>query len=1385
MTTQNAKDRRAGASWIIVTGRASAAAVVVAALWGLALPDASAQLATFGRAQVADTTDDDDGPFPKGPSLSTDSDVDRLLRRASEYIADDRFDLATLALQQALDDQYQVARREGLREGEGERTMALMKLPDDQWTPLIDDWRPGTGSRPFQPYRSVAHEVERLIRKLPPEGMEIYRLSADGKAQGLLEKARGGDAEQALSEAVWKYFNSAHGDEAAFQLGCLLMERRDFVGANRYFEKILREHPDLSVPRQQVLLRLAVVNARLGDSEAAEAALAQLNRLGRGSVSELALRLVTTDVAEQKISAGAVLAASKTWPMRLGSPARNGLMLGPGFPAKTERMQLHDTWRSSELFQPSPSSGTATAKPQPPVQIGRGRFVDPAATKPGVSVEDLIKNWRSKKWTPTSRMLMEDGRIYVKSYHYPPKDEFVNKKKPRVLLMCYDAVSGERKWWKSWIFEDQQTQQPTNPNLRYYRAAPQVSGDKPSTRQEVALFGDHISHAMSMVDGVLYTLEGDPGRQTSVDQFQRFRSTTFGVVSNRLFAWEPKTKRDADGKLIAREGLIRWHRGGDRDPETGDELPVVFCAAPIPFGSRLIVPVRDAGSLWLYAIEPKQIDDETWEAPTVWKTLLCDEPPGGVKSFATVGVAARGSDVYVGSGAGVVFAVDGATGVIRWATRYQRTGVQGGTGVNVPGRTSGMNIEGFDVDTVIPFEGKLIVLPSDHKRIFALDRRTGEPEYDPPSDGFRHVLGTAGRWLVLGGADKIMGFDMKTGKREWTMAQADSEVVLGRGCVTAEGVFVPFSDMIVRIDLTSGRRISEMHVPETGEAPLGNLYSNGQRLFALGIDRILALSSIEQLIAQLNKQVTAGDPATQLAARSERMWLLAKMGSTDAAIADLRFLVAAEAKKTNPAAGLELLVRQIGVMQLTSKAGLDSFDLLMSTPGSWSEISPDGRQQRLAIIEAGLRAIGTSENSDTKSDARQHRREISLLLKLIAQDPPRHLLVAAQRVLRSTIRPDDASVIKEALKSENVSLRVSVVGALVTLDGAKAADTLVAALGDNSDRVRIEASRGLADVGDRRSLAAFVELLSSDDAIVRGKAVASLRAVSSQQFGFVLYAQPEARKPSVEKWRVWVEKEGPQAKLERSRDAIAVELGRLLIAIDGHDQLMELADDGTQTFLADDIRGASACQGLPNGYRLVASRKGRLIKVFDETDRLILNASVPGGPTSIERLKNEHILVACGTQVVEVDPAGRIIPVPMPKGTFLDARRVGEGRTLVAMLADGKGLIAEIDRSGEIVRKLAQAQRPVAVRRLPNGNTLVVDEEASEDGKGDAAQVVEYDPEGEVVWSKSGLTSPHDVQRLPNGNTLIVDNVGIKEFDPAGKLVWHRDIKMVRSAHRY
>ncbi|MCH8922960.1 MAG: PQQ-binding-like beta-propeller repeat protein, partial [Planctomycetes bacterium] len=952
------------------------------------------------------------------------------------------------------------------------------------------------------------------------------------------------------------------------------------------------------------------------------------------------------------------------------------------------------------------------------------------------------------------------------------------------LLLGYNAATGHLDWWHSWYDDnlDTATAYPGN------GAAGTTSSGKPRNMKEMAIFGDHISHAISVIDGIVYSLEGFPDAQTTMDRFRRGSTVKYGVTTNRLAAFEPRGKSDADGNAVTHEGGLRWHRGGDRDPETGQEVPVVFCAAPVPFGPRLIVPVRDAGSLWLYAIEPKQVDG-TWEAPTIWKTLLCDEPPGGVNPFATVGVAVRGSDVYVGSGAGVVFAVDGATGVIRWATRYKRTGVSGVTGINQFRQiTRGTNIEGFDVDTVIPFEGKLVVLPSDSKHIFTVDRRTGEPvNYAPGSSDCRHVLGTAGRWLILGGPNEILCFDMKTGRRRWNWPREKAVAILGRGCVTTEGVFVPIDDTVVQLSLPKLEFLGSRHVAEAGNAPLGNLYSNGERLFALGIDRVLALGSIEQLIVQLDKEIDKQvDPqgdlpaqqAAQMAARSERMRLQAKLNNTDAAIADLTVLVAAaDARQPGEAAGLKLLVGKIGEMDLAAKAGLDSFELLMNTSGDLSRLGPDGRKERLAIIETALHGIGKNE----KSDAKQHQRAISLILRLIAQDPQRHLLVSAQGALKSAVRPEDAGVLKEALASESVSLRLSAIVPLVSLEGAKAADPLAVALADKIARVRIEAAHGLAEIGDRRALGAFVDLLSSDDVILRGQALSALRSVSGQRFGLLAGAKPEARTKGIEKWRQWVEKDGDKAKLDRSRKAIPVDWGRLLVAVQGRGGLIEFDSEGTQTFSADDIHVASACLGLPDGHRLVASRSDSLIFKFADADRPIWVASVPRSPVSIEQLRNEHILVACASQVVEVDPNGKNIPVPTPKGTFLDARRVGEGLTLLAMIADGKGQVVEVDREGRVVREIAKAIKPVAVRRLPNGNTLVVDEEAADDGP----QVVEYDGQGKIVWQQSGLLSPHDVQRLPNGNTLVVDNNGIKEFDPAGKVVWKKDKKMVRSAYRY
>jgi hypothetical protein len=54
-------------------------------------------------------------------------------------------------------------------------------------------------------------------------------------------------------------------------------------------------------------------------------------------------------------------------------------------------------------------------------------------------------------------------------------------------------------------------------------------------------------------------------------------------------------------------------------------------------------------------------------------------------------------------------------------------------------------------------------------------------------------------------------------------------------------------------------------------------------------------------------------------------------------------------------------------------------------------------------------------------------------------------------------------------------------------------------------------------------------------------------------------------------------------------------------------------------------------------------------------------------------------------------------------------------------------------------------------------------------------KVAEYDSAGRVVWQVAVL-SPWTALRLPNGNTLVSSNNGfVKEFSPAGDVVWQYD----------
>jgi len=84
-------------------------------------------------------------------------------------------------------------------------------------------------------------------------------------------------------------------------------------------------------------------------------------------------------------------------------------------------------------------------------------------------------------------------------------------------------------------------------------------------------------------------------------------------------------------------------------------------------------------------------------------------------------------------------------------------------------------------------------------------------------------------------------------------------------------------------------------------------------------------------------------------------------------------------------------------------------------------------------------------------------------------------------------------------------------------------------------------------------------------------------------------------------------------------------------------------------------------------------------------------------------------------------------------------------------------------------------EMPLAVERLPNGNTLIAD---AGDEAGFGSEIIEIDRVGNIVWNyNEGLKFAHSGRRLRNGNTLITDttNNRLIEVTPDKIIVMNSD----------
>ena len=1229
--------------------------------------------------------------FPGGAALKTDPEQQRLLKRAEQCVADGRLDLAAVLWQKVLDEA-------------GDTLM----------------------TRDGRTYTSLAEEVERMLSSADPLALKTYRIAADGEAQAVLAKAAPDKEEEALSIVVRRYFLSSSGDEAAYKLGCYALDRHDFVGASRLFTKILDRHPDPTVPRGEIMLRLAVAAAHVGDGVTAKAAIEAIPHMPGPKPTNDSIEQVEQDAGEATKSAALISAVSQNWHMVLGNPSRSGRM--KGLPPDVTTKTLSELWTQEySLMLETTMNPNGMAGPAVFIRSGRVRQ---SAPQP-VSRDQLIAQWKQNKWNPTSQLLFDNGKVYIKTNED---------------IACFStAANSDKPIWRSVWLNQYEMDSMTNHLIMmanaYGMQMPTTS--RPRSLPEVMMFGDRIHQAMSISSGTIYSIEGK--------RVSKETGPTQSAQPARGFQFNVQPRRARSNFLAAYEassGKAKWHRSASDEDKEGSQ-DVGFMAAPVPYGSLLLVPISDGGTIWLYGLDSK-------DGSTIWKAYLCDEPAGGCNPWSPIGVTVDGRDAYVLCGTGVVFAVDAVSGAIRWAVRYKREEKPNMTMRNYNNMVT-KDIEGWDEDVVIPYGKTLVVMASDSNEMIWLDRRTGafgnglSPRVSPFGQAANYVLGTKGSSLFVAGRNVVRRYDIASSKLIWEKEIEDS---LGRGVLTEDAIYVPVKNSVLKLDLEKGRDQGQVGVQLTTEDPVGNLFSDGEKLWVAGAGRVYAMTNLDHRMAMLQEKISAGDGEAQL----NRMRLYAKEKKFDETLADLRGSYQLFKASLTPDQAADKYFSALAELKLAQDNPALVLELLAEEyvkGASLPTLGKDMVARRNDVLSSALSVIRQKKMKGLTSQVMG----IAPLLE------PEYLQHAAAQTLDATYREEDLPALKEAVAGNNVQAQLIALGPLSKAAPKDIKDSLTKFLESKDDRLKLSAARALTNAGERSTLPIFVQLMESENPRVRVRAHQSLRSLSGQQISFSSDGKPEERTKAINDWKTWLAKDGQTAKLVLPLSEADVPLGRTLITSHVHSLVIELDANHKERWRMQIANGNPwGCQGLPSGNRLIAVTSQLAVIEYNEEGKEVWKKDrLPSSPWGVQRLANGNTLIACAdsNQVLEVAHDGTTVATFAQPGRPMSAQRLENGNTLMALQTNNR--VVEVDKNNKVIWEARNMNGPCSATRLENGNTLIVQMYTG--------QVVEVDAVGKsTVWTAQiPLVSPCNAQRLANGNTMIADNNGVHEVDPTGK----------------
>ncbi len=737
--------------------------------------------------------------------LKTDADLEALLVKAQRYLEEGNFRIATRI-----------------------------------WQEVIGRCGDTLYSTDGEIYYSVGRQVEKLIAQLPPDGLRTYRISADAGAAELLAALGPTDRTAALNRVVNEYFLSSGGDDAAFELSGQALDSFDFVGASRLLQRIVDDYPDPTVPLDQVWMRVAVCQAFVGNQDAAAIALKQAREM-EGGATRQSIEHVANEIAAVAASESVSAARSDQFvSMRLGNAHRTGVM--PSLPESVMQSDLKPVFEYR--IEPK-KSFSEVVHAQGLGQAAIGASIDKL---PQSELERTLYNrWIEKGLAPTGFLLFDEQHVFYKSI----ADVTVWKRNEPTAEVIWRPA-----WLNQFIMDDGTRMRINLQNA--YGGRRGGKRDEPGDDPEIFFFNDHIAQSMSLHQGVLYNVEG-PNYDVTDPRAPR-------PSNPGNFQWGQLPRRTRTNFLTAydaRSGQLLWRMpslqstaankspDADADPDASrDAEDIGFMAAPIGYGSLLIVPVNVSGSIYIYAIDSRQ------QGKIVWRSYLTDEPAGGCAYWSPIHLALDGSDLFAVCGSGALFVLEPATGVVRFARRYPRTGRPDKTVRDFGISSELMILDGWSEDLAIPYRNVIIVMASDLNMIHAYDRQTGKLKWEAPLEAepdsrVSYLIGIQDDLLYAGGTNELIAYDLKgEGRMIWTASwtardylKDDDAKSFGRGMITPDGIYLPIKDSILKMEPKTGKPLGHVGVRLGFEGRVGNLFSDGSKLWVVSANRLLALGN--------------------------------------------------------------------------------------------------------------------------------------------------------------------------------------------------------------------------------------------------------------------------------------------------------------------------------------------------------------------------------------------------------------------------------------------------------------------------------------------------------------------------------------------------------------